>query len=206
MKKSLIVTTLLILVGCISFASGGKEYEPHRNSIEDFQGTWRQVDGSTVITISGTEFELVDMELGWAGWGRIDLGYLNYKSIIRIDMDHDFRGAEKSAYLLNLNTTASDFDFIGKNRSTRHYITRDFMIKAWEDFKVPVAERNNRFYNDLGFPNEQRHTTGGGGYWNYEFNGNNLKLTSTVNERTLSTSIGFALQDALFSGEYVKVR
>jgi len=201
MRKIILSLVLLNLVLIPCFSNGQNEQkEPIDNSVEDFNGTWQQVGGASVITFKDGEFEVVNLEEGFAGWGIISLTNWGKDVALRIDTHNDYEGRKTKGYLLNLNIPVNKLNLVKKNRT---YTTKDFQIKAWEEFKVPMSERNGKFYNDHGHPNQnnelQTFTTGQP--YRFELNENNLKLTMFVD----NSHLFFLMCQTLFAGDFIRV-
>ena len=119
---------------------------PKDVSRADFEGEWRQVDGSSVITFKDKNWELVDLERGIAGYGTFNLEDWTKDTgeyVIKFG----------NHYFVDLNG-----DSLGSN-------PKDFIVKAWEEYKVHVSERIMGHFQSTGTL-----------YFAFELNGNNLKL------------------------------
>jgi len=203
MKKILIFTVVLLIASASVFGSGQKE-EPlpadFPYKIEDFNGTWQQVGGASVITFKDGEFEIVNMEEGFAGWGINSFECIKYDQsvLLRFDTHNDYEGRNTKGYLLNLNTLKIPTD--------RTIITKDFQRKAWEEFGIPITKRNDKFLNDYGFPNQNKvmRTPMFGLPFAFELEGDSLKLLSGF-EKAVNTNISFKMLHTIFVGEFVKI-
>jgi hypothetical protein len=204
MKKILVFTAALLIASVSVFGNGHKE-EPlpadFHYTLEDFNGTWQQVNGASVITFKDGEFEIVNMEEGFAGWGINSFEYIKFNQsvILRFDTHNDYEGRNSKGYLLNLNTS--------KIPTNRTIITKDFQRKAWEEFIVPISKRNNKFFNDYGFPNQNKvmPTPMFGLASAFELEGDNLKLLSGFSEKAVNSDIGAKMINTLFLGEFVRI-
>jgi hypothetical protein len=154
MKKTFGITVLmLIFISCITFGKGQQEFQ---YSVVDFQGTWEQVDGSSVITITGNNFTILNMEIGYAGYGRISMEIINHfvkaegKEIkiktIKFICDSSTKG--NIMYLGNSEETINEIN------SGKHFYLKDsvfindFQMKAWKEFS-PISEKNGKFSDDV---------------------------------------------------------
>lgn len=175
----------------MAYANGKAEF-PH--TVEDFEGIWQQVNGASVITIKDNEFEIVNMELGWAGYGLISFESRGSEIYLRFDCNNQYEGRNTRGYLLNLNMDQKEFDRAIQIARRQRLITRDFMIEAWEDFSVPIDER------EIG--DEYSFRTGGINL-KYALNGNNLKVYSWDNVSSEQYEM-FKYWFDLFTGEFVR--
>ena len=108
--------------------------------INNLTGVWQQVDGSSVLTIDGKYWEILDMERGWAGYGT-DIKWAKREGKTYIDFRY-----LKNSYILNL----SKYDNIHTTiNGVQHRIyingyiyLKDFMLKAWEEYKIPIEDRD----------------------------------------------------------------
>jgi hypothetical protein len=145
MKKIVVFLLVgLIVIGCVSAPKG--------ISIKDFEGVWEQVDGSSVFTFSGRNWEIVDIERGIAGYGTFKLE----------DRMRD-RGENRIVFT-NICTVFLDIDeeqFKDLPRKAK----KTFIVKAWEDYKISVLEINGTG----GFSE-------GGRFGAFELNGNYLRI------------------------------
>jgi len=206
MRKIILSLVIFGFVLLPCFSNGQKEQEePINNSIEDFNGTWQQIDGASIISFKDGEFEIVNMEEGIAGWGIISLTNWGKDVALRIDTHNDYEGRKIKGYLLNLNIPENTLN--KKVIKDRTYITRDFQIKAWEDFKIPMPERNGKYFNDHGLPKKNNtwyiYTTGFP--YKFELNDNNLKLTMFIDEKIINSDLGFLMNQILFVGDFIRV-
>jgi hypothetical protein len=69
---------VLLIVSASVFGNGSKESN-FSYFIEDFQGPWQQVNGSSVIIITSKNFTILNMEIGYAGYGRISIEIVKVK-------------------------------------------------------------------------------------------------------------------------------
>jgi len=130
----------IILIGCVS--------APKDISREDFEGEWRQVDGTSVITFKKNKWEIVDLERGLAGYG-------TFKLENRMKDRGEYRIVFETGYYIDLN---------GKLPTTSE--SKDFIVKAWEEYKVPVSERINIYM----------YSNSNGWYFAFELYENNLEI------------------------------
>jgi hypothetical protein len=218
--KKIVVLMILLIVGASVFASGQNEPQKSsvfKNSIEDFQGTWQQVNGSSVITITGNDFTLLNMEIGYAGYGIVSMGYWNKNNVkteaIRFDFHNDYEGRSTKGFYFYLGMTE---DYLNKVKRDKNILVNDFQMKAWEEFSS-ISEKNDRFsddiikkyfdipaYKKLNYPTPSGGT--GGSAFFFELNGDNLKLFDIHKEKEINSDISFYLWNLLFCGEFVRVK
>jgi hypothetical protein len=215
---------LLIASGSI-FAGGQKEPFEFKYSVEDFQGTWQQVNGSSVITITGNDFTILNMEIGYAGYGIVSMGWGNKDKVkteaIRFDFHNDWEGRSTKGNSIYLNMSEKD---LNQFKRDRNYFVNDFQMKAWEDYSIPIYERNSIYPDDIFdkyFKNVSRTLKnakyskenqlyaqiyiGGGNLFYFELNGDNLKLIRCWDEELNNSDKGWHLWNLLFTGEFERV-
>jgi len=214
MKKILIFVAVLLIVSASVFASGSFEY---KYSVEDFQGTWQQVNGSSVITITGNDFTVLNMEIGYAGYGIVSMGWWNKDRIkteaIRFDMHwNGIEGRSTKGNFFYLGMTEKD---LNQFKRDRNYFVNDFQMKAWEEFS-PISEKKSRYPDDI---RDKYFDTpafkevnypilmgGGGNPYFFELNGDSLNISRSWDERQNNSSLFWYLYNLLFCGEFVRVK
>jgi hypothetical protein len=222
MKKLLTICLLLVLVSCISFASGNKESQ---NLLDDLQGTWKQVDGKSVITITGNDFTILNMEIGYAGYGIVSIGTLNGRKTLVFNFYNRSTGRSTKGNLVYLGF---DDKFINSIDSGSHHIHKDtlfindFQMKAREEFGT-ISEKNEegftkypdhileKYFNNLhlkdGCVTIPYLVDGGAGFY-FELNEDNLKLidaSGEANEKYFRNEIPH-LYNLLFGGELKRIK
>ncbi|MCL2271199.1 MAG: hypothetical protein FWC19_00140 [Treponema sp.] len=211
MKKLLTICLLFVLVSCASFAGGNKESQ---NLLDDLQGTWKQVDGKSVITITGNDFTILNMEIGYAGYGIVSIVTLKGTKFLRFET---FNKSTPGAIMYlgwteaQLNAYKEGYDWHYKDK----LVINDFQMKAWEEFSL-ISEKNNERFPDhiiekyfsnigskLGF-NEKPFNTDGTANFHFELNEDNLKI-SQENMIFNYVEEGYLIY-ILFTGYYERIK
>ncbi|MDR2597149.1 MAG: hypothetical protein LBC76_07515 [Treponema sp.] len=216
MKKIVVFAVILLIVSASLFASGQNE---GKYSIDDFQGTWQQVNGSSVITITGNDFTILNMEIGYAGYGIVSMDTWNENNVkretIRFDFNNEGKGRSTKGNFFYLGKTEEDLNQYKENPFFKNILVNDFQMKAWEEFS-PKSEKNSRYPDDIikkyfNIPLYQKGSVPqpcqGSGYTMYYFdlNGDNLKLEELNKKASYSVESSYVYY-LLFAGEFERVK
>jgi len=161
---------------------------PEGITVDSFTGVWQQVDGSSILTINGKDWEILDIERGIAGFGN-NIKIVQRKTEVYVDFIY------KNGYILDMGKYSNLNDRYKEPLSSINGVKiRDFMLTAWKDYKTPIGER------------EWGSTVSTGNIFLYfNFDGNYMELTPMFNHNNDDNYI-FVNFDRGLTGKFVRIR